>query len=169
MYIVYVNIHVHVHVYFTPPSLQVMRRAIEMGLRHTASNQLENIYHLLKMIQKDKDREEDALELCEFAMQYYPTTAHLFFHRGKILHRMNRTREAIADLEIAVQTPVFLAEINHNLGLAYLAQGSLGKAERSFRAELVGNPGNVGSVLELGLVLQQTASGDPHKLREAQR
>ena len=144
-----------------------MRQAIEMGLRHTSSNQLENIYHLLKMIQTDKGREEDALELCDFAMQYYPTTAHLFLHRGKILTRMNRTREAIADLEIAVQTPIFLADINYHLGMAYLAEGSVGKAERSFRAELAGNPGSLDSILELGMLLQRTATGDPNKLREA--
>ena len=148
---------------------QVMRRAIEMGLKHTASNQLENIYHLLRMIQKEDGREEDALELCDFAMQYYPTTAHLFFHRGKILARMNRTRESVADLEIAVQTPVFLADINHHLGLVYVAAGLPGKAEKSFRAELAGNPGNVESMLQLGVLLQRTASGDPNKLREAQR
>ena len=153
-----------------PPShIQMLRRAIEMGLKHTAANQLENIYHLLKLIQSEKDREEDALELCEFAMQYYPTTAHLFFHRGKILMKMNRIREAIADLEIAIQTPVFLADINHNLGMAYVAAGSLGKAERSFRAELAGNPGYMDSMLQLGLVLQKTSSGDPSKLKEAQK
>ena len=150
-------------------SFQVLRRAIEMGLRHTSANQLENIYHLLKMIQSHAGREEDALELCDFAMQYYPTTAHLFLHRGKILTKLNRTREAVSDLEIAVQTPVFLADVNYNLGLAYVAAGSTSKAVNSFKAELAGNPGNLDSVLQLGMLLQRTAAGDPGKLREAQR
>ena len=82
---------------------------------------------------------------------------------------MNRTQEAIADLEIAVQTPVFLAEINYHLGLAYVAVGSLGKAEKSFRSELAGNPGNIETMLQLGLLLQRSGTGDPNKLREAQR
>ena len=150
-------------------SLQMLRRAIEMGLRHTAMNQLENIYRLLEMIRVDGGREEDELELIEFAMQYYPTTAHLFFHRGKILARLNRTREAIADLEIAVQTPIFLLDINHSLGQVYFEAGLFGKAEKAFRTELAGNPGNVDSVLQLGVILQKTASGDLNKLREAQK
>ena len=151
------------------PLPQVMRKGIEMGLRHTAANQLENIYHLLKMILKDEGREEEALELCDFAMQYYPSTAHLFFHRGKLLLKLNRIEEAIADLEIAVQTPVFLADINYHLGLAYLAAGAVGKAEAAFRAELAGNPGNIDAVLQLGVSLQRGGSGDQGKLREAQR
>ena len=146
-----------------------MRQAIEMGLQHTAMNQLENIYHLLRMIQKDDGREEDALELCDFALRHYPSTAHLFFHRGKILTRMDRTREAIADLEIAVQTPIFLPDINHHLGLAYRVAGLPGKAEKAFRAELAGNPGNTESLLQLGTVLAKTGAGDHNRLRQAQK
>ena len=121
------------------------------------------------MIQVDRGREEEELELCEYAMQYYPTTAHLFFHRGKILARMNRTREAIADLEIAVQTPIFLPDINYHLGLAYVEAGSLAKAKKAFRTELAGNPGNVESTLQLGMTLQKIAGGDQNRLREAQK
>jgi tetratricopeptide (TPR) repeat protein len=148
---------------------KVMRQAIEMGLQHTAMNQLENIYHLLRMIQKDTGREEDELELCDFALRHYPATAHLFFHRGRILKRMNRTSEAVSDLEIAVQTPIFLPDINHHLGLTYVAAGLPGKAERSFRAELAGNPGSVDSLLQLGVVLVKTGTGDHGRLREAQK
>ena len=151
----------------TRSHVQVLRRAIEMGLRHTAMNQLENVYHLLRMIQKDRGREEDSLELIDFALRHYPTTAHLFFHRGKILAKLNRTKEAISDLEIAVQTTIFLPDINHHLGLVYEAAGSPGKAEKAFRAELAGNPGNYESLLQLGVVL--VASGDASKLREAQK
>ena len=146
-----------------------MRQAIEMGLQHTAMNQLENIYHLLRMFQRDTGREEDELELCDFALRHYPATAHLFFHRGKILKRMNRTSEAVSDLEIAVQTPIFLPDINHHLGLAYVAAGLPGKAERAFRAELAGNPGSIDSLLQLGVVLVTTGTGDHGRLREAQK
>jgi tetratricopeptide (TPR) repeat protein len=148
---------------------KVMRQAIEMGLQHTAMNQLENIYHLLRMFQRDTGREEDELELCDFALRHYPATAHLFFHRGKILKRMNRTSEAVSDLEIAVQTPIFLPDINHHLGLAYVAAGLPGKAERAFRAELAGNPGSIDSLLQLGVVLVTTGTGDHGRLREAQK
>ena len=138
-----------------------------MGLEHTAMNQLENIYHLLKMIQKDRDREDDALELVDYALRHYPTTAHLFFHRGKILTRLNRIQEAISDLEIAVQTPVFLPDINHHLGVAYQAAGLVGKAERAFRAELAGNPGHAESMLQLSVVLIE--SKEQGRLGEAQK
>ena len=138
-----------------------------MGLQHTAANQLENVYHLLKMIRSEEGREEEALELCDFAMRYYPTTAYLFFHRGRSLLKLNRTRESIADLEIAVQTQQFLSDINHHLGLAYVARGSIAEAETAFRAELGGNPSNVDAALQLGLCLLR--SGDLRKLREAQK
>ena len=146
---------------------QVMRSAIEMGLRHTSANQLENIYHLMKMMWKEGGREEDILELCDYALRYYPTTAHLYFNRGKILLELERFQEAVSDLEIAVQTPVFLADINHALGLAHLKTGSTSKAEKAFRAELVGNPGNVESMEQLGILLQRSGSGGQSTLKEA--
>ena len=73
-----------------------------------------------QVIMRNESRLGDALTVCEEALSLYPSFAKLYTIKGRILLKMNRTKEALPVLEFAVQATEILPASHYNLGLAHL-------------------------------------------------
>jgi len=72
-----------------------------------------------KVILRDKKekRYDDALELWNDAQKKYPTYALTYGHKGVLLYKMGRKKEALENLEVAIQSKLAMAD-----GYFYLAK-----------------------------------------------
>lgn len=103
------------------------------------------------ILRKGSDRYEDALALWDQALTLYPAYAALHAHKGSLLYRMKRRREAFELLDIAVQSGVVIADAYYHLGMCYLdgvggrEGGERGKASSLFKKALQLDPRHSGA------------------------
>ena len=73
-----------------------------------------------QVIMKNESRLQDALKVSKEALLLYPNFAKLYAIKGRILLKLNRTKEALSELEIAVQASEIVPASHYSLGLAHL-------------------------------------------------
>ena len=71
------------------------------------------------VLRKEGERQEDALELWNQAQEKYPQYIVVYAHRGVLLYKMGRKKEAMENLEIAVQSRSSVADCYFFLAKCY--------------------------------------------------
>ena len=112
-----------------------MRTAIELGQQDASASSVVDILDFLleKIILRNNDRFSDALELVERLLTRYPTHVKLYNHKGVILQKMGRSREAIEQLVVTINSKYYTPETFYHLGLAYLDVGDKKRAAESLK------------------------------------
>lgn len=120
----------------------------------TGSKVIEGYVFLINSIilRKGQKRYRDALELWDQAIASYPKYAKLHGHKGVVLYRMGRVKEAVEYLETAVRSNVGdIPDVFYYLGLGYMEGGGRGKEEalELFRRTLQLEPSHSGARTQL--------------------
>ncbi len=110
------------------------------------------------ILREEGKRYQDALDLWNEAQEKYPDYAIVYGHKGVLLYKMGRRKEAVKVLEIAVQSEVKMADSYYYLAKCYLEDGvgSSGKGKdvvkNLFSATLRLEPKHSKAAIELAVI-----------------
>ena len=153
-------------------SLQAFRKSIVLGLNDSAADKVIETYIFLidKIVLRNSSRLQDALDLCEQALVTYPTYATLYGMKGKLLFKLNRTEEAIENLEIVAASQLQEPEVFYHLALAYLKMRKREEAETMFRNTLAVDSSHKKAAGQLGRLIQSKGGAQSNRrLLEAEK
>lgn len=131
------------------------------------TKQGEAYFHLIDVIAQDSQRQVEALEICEEALNFADAFRKLYITYSTLLVQMNRTYEALEPTELAARKNPRSSVAHYNLGLIHMKLNQLSQAEVSFRTALSLKENNVQVMFNLASVLQVTANGQLGVLKEA--
>ena len=140
------------------PPLQPLRMALSLA-ETTGSdfNKIPNTYHLLiQTLLSQPSRIHEAHTLVDQALSHDPRHPQLHTDKCLILHRLNKTREAVQWCQETLNINPSDPRIHYQLGVAYLRLGHSDKAERAFRDLLALQPNNTHGLFHLATVCHKT-------------
>ena len=117
-----------------------MKKAIKLGEKDSTISAVIDIYDFLInkiVLRKGRERYEDALALWDQAMTVYPTCVDIYAHKGSLLYKMERGREAVPLLDVAIRSGSQIADVYYYLGMCYL--DGLGDVKERRTKEEVGS------------------------------
>ena len=100
-------------------------------------------------------RFNQALEVLDKFLQYYPETAELYCNKGITYLRMGKKEEGLLMLEKSAKLNPYLKQASYMLGLVYFEKGYTEKAMRQFIKYLTLDPYNAGAHKILGDIYKQ--------------
>ena len=109
----------------------------------------------LAAIYINSGRFDQALEILDRFLQYYPETAELYCNKGIAYLRMGKKEEGLLMLEKAAKLNPYLRQASYMLGLVYYEKGYPDKAMRQFIKYLALDPYNAGAHKILGDIYRQ--------------
>ena len=147
---------------------QGFQQAIILGRNDsTDMKQGEAYHHLIGIVSASPQRQEEALELCEEALEYADSFGKLYITYSSLLVEANRTYEALAATEMAAKKNPASSAAHYNLGLVHMKLNQLPQAAVSFRTALLIQHDSIQVMYNLARVLQVTANGHLETLQEA--
>ena len=139
-----------------------------MGREDSTDNkQGETYYHLIELVAANPLRQEEALELCEEALQLAESFGALYIKYSSLLLQANRTYDALVATEMAARVNPSSSVAHYNLGLMHMKLNHLPQAAAAFRMALAIKQDNIQVMFNLASILQVTANGRWETLQEA--
>ena len=161
-----VSVLLHFFINPLPPPSQPLRTALSLS-ETTGSdfNKIPNTYHLLiQTLLSQPSRIHEAHALVDQALSHNPHHSQLHTDKCFILHRLNKTREAVHWCRDTLNINPSDPRIHYQLGVAYMRLGYSDDAERAFSDLLALDPNNTLGLFHLATLCQKAG-----RLKEAAR